>query len=572
MRILNFVRQSQASCPSLLTMNVRGWRWTYVALGVLLRIVLLLWGTWQDKHAVLPYTDVDYAVYNDGAHAMWAECALEHTVESPLFEAESDLFDEPSLAAHVRCARGYIPAVSRFVLQNDPLHSKESSSFPENSLFLRASRASFWISRPLFKAIASLGDPYSRATYRYTPLLALILSPAHAVEWAPPIWGKLLFALGDIVCALLMWAILDTRASHHAARSLSQPWATHLPGLLWLLNPFPAQIATRGSADSLVLVLVLGFIALLLRATPEMELVGSHAIPGDAPEKPGERTQHDPADLRVADEVAWYGAAALLALAVHFKLYPVIYGSSVLAHLATYRRHAIRILCGIKNPGAFDVNILGIEFAAIAGMMYAVLNLGVWLFWGQPFVRHALLYHVTRQDPKHNFSVYFLSTYLAGSFDASSTPPIVQTLYSLAASPLASFVPQLLACAYVGFTLGGKDLVLSCAVQTVVFVAWNKVYTSQYFLWYLVFVPIVGVTLHFDSYLKPVFLAGLWAAAQGIWLYWAYRLEFMAQDTFVPLWLSSMLLLATQVYLVQSCLTAWESWRQRQVVAHAKSQ
>ncbi|WFD04227.1 GPI mannosyltransferase 1 [Malassezia obtusa] len=550
-------------------MRVGAWRWTYVALGAALRVALLQWGVWQDAHAVLPYTDVDYVVYNDGARALWSGCRLQDTVDSPLFEAESDLFDEPQLAAKARCARGYVPALARFVLKNDPARGGAGGdAFGDASLFVAATRASYAMMRPLFRTLATLGDPYTRATYRYTPLLALLVAPAHATTWAPPYWGKVLFALTDVLCAVLMWAVIDARATHHAYLARTRAWATHLPGVFWLLNPFPAQIATRGSADSVVIALVLACLALLLRATPEMELVGTHAVPGD--EGKAHSSVHDPAQLRVADEAAWYGAAALLALAVHVKLYPVIYGASVLAHLATYRRHAIRILCHIQRPSTYDVLVLGFEFAAVSAMMYALLNLGVWLLWGQPFVRHALLYHVARQDHRHNFSVYFLPTYLARAFDATDAAGPLQALYTLASSPLVSFVPQLLTCAYVGFRLGGRDLVLSCAVQTVVFVALNKVYTSQYFLWYLGFVPVLGTTLAFRSAAHPALLLAVWGAAQGIWLYWAYQLEFRAQDTFVPLWLSSLLLLAMHVYVVQACLTAWTAWRARARTAHQK--
>ena len=553
-------------------MRVWGWRWVYVVLGVVLRAALLLWGEWQDRNASLPYTDIDYAVFNDGAHALWSECRLEDTIDSPLYEVESDLWNEPALAAKAKCARGYLPAVARFVLQNDPAYArvKDSAgeSFDSDALFVSASRTSFALTRPFFRVLATIGDPFTRTTYRYTPLLALLLAPAHASATAPAYWGKLLFAAADVLCAVLMWMIIDARAEHHPRLARTCEWATHLPGVLWLLNPFPAQIATRGSADSLVGALVLGCLALLLRATPEMELIGTHAVPGDNVKR--DPAVHDPAELRVADERAWYGAAALLALAVHLKLYPVIYGASILAHLATYRRHAIRILCHVPNPTRQDVLVLGAEFAAVSGTMYALLNLLVYLVWGQPFVRDALLYHLGREDHRHNFSVYFLPTYLAPAFDALNAPGALQSVYVLAASPLLSFVPQLVACAYVGFKLGGRDLILSCAVQTVVFVAWNKVYTSQYFLWYLVFVPVVGTTLHFGRALQPVLLAAAWAAAQAVWLFWAYRLEFLAQDTLVPLWLSSLLLLATHVYVVRACLHAWTEWRAREQTAHAK--
>ncbi|WFD01125.1 GPI mannosyltransferase 1 [Malassezia yamatoensis] len=553
-------------------MHAKNWRWTYVVIGVLLRVVLLLWGDWQDSHTKLPYTDVDYSVYNDGAYYLSSGCRLEDTVDSALYEAESDLFDEPELAAKANCARGYVPAVARFVLKNDPARAGSqdtaSAALEGHSWLLSLSKHCSRITSPIFRYVATLGDPYARATYRYTPLLALLLSPAQLLHSGPKYWGKLLFAAADIFCAVLMWLILDTRAMHHPRLAQRQAWATHLPGVLWLMNPFPAQIATRGSADSLVGVMILGCLALLLRATPEMQLVGLHAVPGDIAEKSTER--RDPNELRVADEKAWYAAAALLALAVHLKLYPVIYGWSILAHLVTYRRHAIRILCHIDQPSTADVLQLGLEFAAVSGLIYAALNLFVWLVWGQPFIQHALLYHVARQDHRHNFSVYFLSTYLAPAFDVSSTSEWIRLGYTLVQSPIWSFLPQLMTSAYIGLKMGGHDLVLSCALQTMAFVAWNKVSTSQYFLWYLQFVPIIATTLYFPS-VKPVaFLVAFWVTAQAVWLHFAYQLEFQAKNQFVALWLSSLGLLAMHVYIMQSCLEAWTAWRARERIALAK--
>ncbi|WFD32794.1 GPI mannosyltransferase 1 [Malassezia sp. CBS 17886] len=583
-------------------MDTRRWRLVYLALGVLLRVILLVWGHLQDRTAAVPYTDVDYAVFNDGAHALIHGCPLAETLQSGLYEEESDLFDVPELAARVSCARGFLPAVARFVLHSDPgngTHTPEA--IPDSSPLTVASKLTFTFSRPLFTLLATLGDPYARPTYRYTPLLAALLAPLHRLggwQWG----GKVLFAAADIACAVLMWCIVDQRALRHVALARAGARGTHLPGLLWLLNPFPAQIATRGSAESLVGVLVLGAIWLLLRATPELALVpesvgeasGEHraqaareermaadepqrrmeARSGDTRDAPaGDAVRHaaagSPRDLRVVSVPAFYTSAVLLALAVHVKLYPVVYGTSILAHLAGYRRRAIRILCGMTRPSAFQVHVLGVWFAVCAAAAYFIVTGAVWLVWGRPFLVHALLYHLRRQDHRHNFSVYFLPTYLGATGAAGGG---LEPLLTPTQSALASFVPQLLATGLIGLWMGGQDLVMSCAVQTLVFVAWNKVYTSQYFLWYLWFVPIVGTTMYFPSHAHIARLLIVWVAAQVCWLYYAYQLEFRAQDTFVALWLSSLGLLAVHTYCAHACLSAWTAWRARAAVVEAKAE
>jgi phosphatidylinositol glycan class M len=165
-----------------------------IVLSVVLRVILLLYGEWQDANMTVKYTDIDYVVFTDAA---------------------------------------------RFVLQG--------------------------------------GSPYDRATYRYTPLLAFILTPNLLIH---PSFGKWLFALADIGVGALLHGIL-VRRGMPAQRAL---WFD----ALWLLNPMVANISTRGNAESLLALMVLGALYLVLVRR-------------------------------------FYPACALFGLAVHFKIYPVIY-------------------------------------------------------------------------------------------------------------------------------------------------------------------------------------------------------------------------------------------------------
>jgi len=74
--------------------------------------------------------------------------------------------------------------------------------------------------------------------------------------------------------------------------------------------------------------------------------------------------------------------------------------------------------------------------------------------------------------------------------------------------------------------------------QTFAFVTFNKVCTSQYFLWYMIFLPIYLPTSSFVR--RPKLGAAAlvsWVAAQGAWLQQAYGLEFLGRSTFFPgLW------------------------------------
>jgi phosphatidylinositol glycan class M len=127
-------------------------------------------------------------------------------------------------------------------------------------------------------------SPYDRETYRYTPLLAWMLLPT---TWSST-WfsfGKVLFAIGDIVAGCLIVLVLKSSKKMSTERALK--FAS-----IWLLNPMVATISTRGSSEGLLGVMV---IALLWAITQKKIFV----------------------------------AGILLGLGVHFKIYPFIYAPSI---------------------------------------------------------------------------------------------------------------------------------------------------------------------------------------------------------------------------------------------------
>jgi GPI mannosyltransferase 1 subunit M len=136
-------------------------------------------------------------------------------------------------------------------------------------------------SLPLF---SKLGDPYARDTYRYTPLLASLTAPNILLH---PAFGKVLFSLADLIVGVLLHSLVRRRG-------VSNSKATLYVASIWLLNPIIANISTRGSAESVLGVLVVSVLAL-------------------------------------AERGRWNAAAVAFGLAVHFKIFPIIYGSSLLA-------------------------------------------------------------------------------------------------------------------------------------------------------------------------------------------------------------------------------------------------
>ena len=388
------LRVSREQVSQLVTMRLRH----AVGLAAVLRVALLAWGSYQDAHSPVPYTDVDYYVFSDAA-----ACILN-------------------------------PA--------KPLCSPAKGPWGP---------------------IARLGDPYSRATYRYTPLVALLLVPN---EWVHPAFGKVLFALADLVVGCLLYRLL-VRRRKDVATAASSSYAANAVAAIWLLNPIIANISTRGSSESIVGAVVVSTLAL-------------------------------------ADRGRWDAAAALFGLAVHVKIFPFMYGSSLIAAIVGTRT---------ARPTRAVIGRL-VRFGAISFASFMTLNTACYLLcvlgfinshglrsrretetplasfcsrlardsFGRPFVQETFLYHLSRLDHRHNFSPYFYPYYLAHSpaaVAAAELPSSPSWLRSLARHPLASFLPQLVLSIGLGFRYGAEDLPYAWLVQTFAFVTFNKVCTSQ---------------------------------------------------------------------------------------------
>ena len=174
-------------------------------------------------------------------------------------------------------------------------------------------------------------SPFSRATYRYTPLLALMLVPNHFILFS---FGKVLFVLCDLGVGWLIHEILRLERVKSVSRLLSVA--------VWLLNPLTATVSTRGNAESFLAVLVLSSIYFLLR--------GSHTL-----------------------------SAVTFGTAIHVKIFPAIYSLPIVLFLgeggSLIHQHTPSSSLLLRWPNVRQLKFVVVTAAAfftLTGIFYAL--------------------------------------------------------------------------------------------------------------------------------------------------------------------------------------------------------
>ena len=126
-------------------------------------------------------------------------------------------------------------------------------------------------------------------------------------------------------------------------------------------------------------------------------------------------------------------AALLYGLAVHWRLYPIVYALPLLRHYARQQRQKQQgqqqrqQQRQRQRPGgalaALAGGVLswqGAAFGAVSGSAFLGLGALCYRAYGPAFLRETYLYHASRVDPRHNFSPYFYPAYLASSSGGDS--------------------------------------------------------------------------------------------------------------------------------------------------------
>jgi phosphatidylinositol glycan class M len=329
------------------------------------------------------------------------------------------------------------------ILLVDSYVEADVNSWP---IFLKYSDVDYKIFLQAAAFVSKGLSPFARQTYRYTPLLSWLLS--FSLSWRSV--GKILFCTMDLV----------------VAKVLREMFCCSCLGISvwWLFNPFVIVIGTRGSADSIVCALSLLSIGLLGRN-------------------------------------AYFVAGFFYGLAVHFKLYPIIFCIPILG----------------KLNGKFS----SLQ-KFVLGSVVSFCGLGVlfFRFYGWEFVYQAYLYHFIRKDHRHNFSPFFYPIYM-------------QMKQNSKLEGLAALIPSIGSWLSAGALV--NDLNLACFVQTCLFVIFNKVITAQYYLWILCWFPLV-VRVN----LRNLIWYGCFLGIHALWNYLANLLENAGKNMFFEVWLVSL--------------------------------
>ncbi|XP_052309380.1 GPI mannosyltransferase 1 isoform X3 [Populus trichocarpa] len=292
--------------------------------------------------------------------------------------------------------------------------------------------------------------------------------------------------------------------------------------MVWLLNPFTFTIGTRGNCEPIVCAMILWIIICLINGN-------------------------------VVQAAFWYG------LVVHFRIYPIIYALPIVLVLdphsfqsgqkprlvnwkssqdnASHGRKEGSEVYGVWTALKTIFTRGRIMFAMVSGSVFMLCTGLFFYLYRWEFLNEALLYHLTRTDPRHNFSIYFYHIYLHVEHEFSVVEKLI------------SFLPQLIV-QLVLIIRFAQDLPFCLFLQTVAFVAFNKVITAQYFVWFFCLLPLILPWSKMKLKWEGLSCVLLWMGAQTHWLLWGYLLEFKGKNVFLQLWLAGLVFLAANSFLL----------------------
>lgn len=376
--------------------------------------------------------------------------------------------------------------------------------------------------------LSKLESPYERETYRYTPILAAMMIPNVKI-WYPI--GKFFLSTVDVLVAYLIEKLLDAQTPKKQEKNLKEYIEKRnkekkkkqycignddngYPSMFYLYNPLTVVICTRGSADCLITLMVLGSLVLL--------------------------------------EKKHYAFSSIVyGFAVHFKIYPIIYAPALYLYLLTkeydqqkeekedpikeklllIHSSPYKIIIDktiypfklvlfnfYKTHSIIFVFISAFIFISFIGLFYVLL--------GYKFLFEYLLYHVLRKDHRHNYSIFYYLIYLTYDNNFSNSLSLI------------AFLPQMILILLATLFLY-REINLCLIILTMIFVTFNKVITSQYFIWFFSLLPLIisKNQLFNKQKIKGIILLIIWWFFEIIWNVYSHQLEYNGKNTFMEMWI-----------------------------------
>lgn len=351
-------------------------------------------------------------------------------------------------------------------------------------------------------------SPFERDTFRYPPLLALLLIPNHLVIYD---FGKVLFSLFDSLIPLLIEILHDPKTG------VQDVWFQSCQSkfsVIWMVNVLSINICTRGSSDSIVNCGVLLMTVLTER-------------------------QH------------WRACGVCLGFLIYWRLFPIIYVPLVFASMWKVMGHH-SFYRFLHDSAVLSVTIV------LSFLIFFVPSLFAYFpeYWEECWI-----YHFIRKDHRHNFSPYFYPFYLSLSSPLSYRLPFLSNICQYLCAFLPSIAWITLGSVWVQKYVRGKQSMGQCGLLlTWTFLLFNRVCTAQYFTWIVCWVPLAmtlknSLTLNSSriqdslfNYVFSIFWNSWLIVPILLWLGVAYQIEFLRSSLYESLWAVSLLVWISGCY------------------------
>ncbi len=378
--------------------------------------------------------------------------------------------------------------------------------------------------------ILKFESPYERETYRYTPILAFLMTP-NIFFWYPI--GKFFLCSVDVGVGFLIEKLIKIQTEKNQVSDGNENLEKikklnaddfGYSTLFYLYNPLTVVICTRGSADCIITFLVL-------------------------------------LSLIFLEKKKYFLSALIYGFAVHFKIYPIIYAPAIYLYLIRKEYYNEEEENNNYSNNKF-VNLIVQAFQPVKMVlqnlfkftpwMFIFVSAGIFLFFlvvfykilGYQFLFEYLLYHVVRKDHRHNYSMFYYLIYLTYDSNLSKMLSFI------------AFLPQVFLILLVTLYLY-KHINLCLIILTMIFVAFNKVITAQYFIWYLSLLPLIieKNSLFSTKKFKGIIMFIVWLFFEIIWNSYSHFLEYNGENKFLEMWIIDLGFFIINCYIIKETIS-----------------